>query len=179
MINFLKKHTYLITSIVINIILCICLMSNCSQKPQITTEYVEKHDTITLVEERIVEHTKVQYVNTTDTFYVTNNDTVYLYDLPIDYKVYSDTITSDSSETKLDVYYHGFASDIDSIKLNYKYNKEIQTIIQQPKKWGMVVSFGFYGGFGVHGNIQQGTFGYGPEFGVGVQVGIGRMINIK
>ena len=178
-LSWIKSHKFLLFSIIINIILCLCLMGNCKRRdPIIDPKYIPVHDTITITQERIIEKTKIKYVNLTDTFYINKNDTVFV-QVPIEYKQYSDTINNDSTEAQLQVFYHGAFAELDSVDLKYRYNKEVQTITIPPKKWNMVVSFGPYVGFGIHGNIQQGTFGYGPEIGVGVQVGIGRTIQIS
>ena len=70
----------------------------------------------------------MKYVTLVDTFLVTvPGDTVYI-DIPIDYKEYRDTIKTDSTSVDLKINYHGWNSDIDSIRLNYTFSSEREVI---------------------------------------------------
>ena len=60
----------------------------------------------------------------------------------MEHKIYKDTIKNDSTEAKIEVYHSGAFSQIDSISLDYKYNKEIITITKPAKKWGLGITFG-------------------------------------
>lgn len=166
LLTFIKSHKYLLISLLINIILCLCLMSNCKGRDPVTiTEYVTKYDTITVTQERIVNKTKLQYINHIDTFYVYNTDTIYLKEFPISYLQYSDTIKVDDAEAMLDIRHSGFAASINHIDLKLKYNKEIQTVVQPPKKWSIGIQSGIGGQYG----IVHRQFDVGPYIGIGLQ----------
>ena len=166
-LSWIKSHKYLLISFIINIILCICLMSNCQgRESKVNIEYVPVHDTITLVEDRIVEHTKQLFISDTllkvDTVYV-EKDGTYV-ELPMKWSQYTDTIKTDSSETKVDITYHGIEAGIDKIVLDNKYNREIHTVIQPPKKWSIGIQAGVGGQYG----IVNRQFDVGPYIGVGI-----------
>lgn len=135
-----------------------------------------KVDTITVYVDsvRIVEHTKVKYVKLIDTFYVkqtadTIRDTVWLNELPIEHKTYSDTIENDSVKSLVNINYHGFAAEIDNISLFHNVTHQC-TNVNQRKRFGWNISVGPYIGFGTDFR------GVGPSVGVGVQFGWGYRI---
>lgn len=141
-------------------------------------EYITVHDTITIPQERIIEKTKTKYVTRVDSFYITTpGDTVYIHDIPIEYKEFRDTIRTDSTSADLKINYHGWNSDIDSIRLNYSYNQKHEVIVKEPKRFGFDLVFGPYIGYGVNlspTNPIQANHGF--EIGVGIGIGIGYRI---
>lgn len=150
--------------------ICVSHLGGESQIPDV------KVDTITVYVDsvRIVEHTKVKYVKLIDTFYVkqsadTIRDTVWLNDLPISYKTYSDTIVKDSVKSIVTINYHGFAAGIDDITLFHNVTHKC-TIVNPRKRFGWNISAGPYIGFGTDFR------GVGPSVGVGVQIGWGYRI---
>ena len=147
------------------------ILVNIPSCQQSNTEYITVHDTTYIPQERIVEKTKVKYVTLVDTFLVTvPGDTVYI-DIPIDYKEYRDTIKTDSTSVDLKINYHGWNSDIDSIRLNYTFSSEREVI--QPKRFGWSICAGPYIGYGINltpTNPMQVNHGF--EVGIGVMVGI-------
>lgn len=169
--NWLKQHKCFLTSFILNIILCILLLFNSPQKPINEVQYIPLHDTITITNVVVQEKTKILYENLTDTFYVFNSDTVFV-EVPIEYKTYEDTIINDSAEARIKVDYHGAFSEIDGIKLDYKYNKQIQTVIQPQKKLGLGITVGPYIGYGLYGDFNTKQFSHGFEVGIGVSVGL-------
>lgn len=173
--NKIKSHKYFLVSFLINIILCFGFMSNCKGSDP-TIEYITKTDTITVTEERIVEKTKIKYINTVDTFFIQNNDTIFI-EVPIEHKQYKDTIRTDSTEARIEIDFYGYASGIEKVRLEYDYYKEIHTKPQ--KKWGFGITVGPYIGYGLYGDIQNRTFGHGFEIGIGINVGLTRNIQIK
>ena len=179
LVHWIKSHTFLIFSLALNIILCFCLMSNCKGRdPVINTEYIPVHDTITVTQERIIEKTNTVFIKDTllkvDSIYVEKDGT--FVELPMEWKQYKDTIKNDSSEARIGIKYHGIAADIDSIQLNYMYNKEIQTIIKQPKKYGLgvcvgpTITYGWGYGSPPYGNLTVG---------IGVTIGLDYRFEIK
>lgn len=138
-----------------------------------TVEYITVHDTTYIPQERIVEKTTTKYVTLVDTFLVTvPGDTVYI-DIPIEHKEYRDTIKTDSTSVDLKINYHGWNSDIDSIRLNYTFNSEREVIVKEPKRFGWSICAGPYIGYGINltpTNPMQVNHGF--EVGIGVMLGI-------
>lgn len=157
-------------------------MNNCKgRNAVVTTKYIPIHDTVTITTERIVEHTKPIFVRDTllkvDTVYV-EKDGIYV-ELPMEWDEYTDTIKNDSSEARIDIKYHGIAASIDEINLEYKYNREIQTITKPAKKYGLGITIGPTIGYGFTSNISNGTIGHGGYIGIGITIGLDYRIDIK
>lgn len=177
--NWMKKNWKLLVSLLLNLVLLVCLMQNCQGvNPEPNVKYIPVHDTITVEKERIIEKTKPIFVTDTfikvDSVYVGNDGT--WVELPMKWSQYKDTIKNDSSETQIDIKYHGIEAGIDEINLTHNYFEKQTTIVKEPKKVGIVWFVGAYAGYGVHGSINTGTFGHGPEVGIGVGIGIGNRI---
>ena len=150
----------------------------CQKQPESKIEYIPVHDTIKVYKDSIVYKTKPVNVYLVDTFYVkVSGDTVKLDSLPVTEYQYKDTIKTDSTSTEIMVNFHGFNAGIDSIGLVHNYFNTKETIVLPPKRIGLVWFVGVYGGYGLHGNMGQGTFGHGPEVGIGVGLGLGGIIN--
>ena len=143
------------------------LMQRC--KPDVPVEPIVIHDTLTITDTfRIAGKTKVQYVTLTDTMVVRDTDTIRM-EIPIEHKVYHDTISTDSSSVELGVYFEGYKAKIDSVKVAYKC--EISpTTIEKKRGWGWFVGPSVQVGYGV-------AFGSpivaAPYVGVGVSIGWG------
>lgn len=99
-----------------------------------TIIYTPVHDTIVVDSIRIQEKTNIVYKDKIDTFYVVKADTVYLKDLPIEYKIYKDTIKTDSTSTEIEIDYHGFSSGIDKVYLSHQYYFKHEIIPEQKKR---------------------------------------------
>ena len=165
-----------IISFVIGIVIGLLLnIPACSVKPERIVEYIEKHDTITVPKEVIVEKTKIKYVNKIDTFYVYNNDTIYLQDFPIEYKEYNDTIKTDSTSTELKIEYSGFNANIENIWLRHNYFEKHETVIKT-KKIGLVWFVGLSLGYDACVDVTNKTFNHGPGVALSGGVGIGGII---
>lgn len=152
-------------------------MNNCNgEKPGTKIIKIPVHDTITVSEEVIREATVTQYIIYRDTFYYNNSDTVFIDNLPIEYKEYKDSIISDSTKAVIDIKYHGAFAELDSISFLYDYEKEKEIITIPPKKWNFGVTFGIFGGYGYGiGSPNYGT----PMVGVGVGIGLQRNFKLK
>lgn len=175
--EFLKQAWKYLLPLIIGLMIGIAInIPSCNKQPDVIVEYVEKHDTITITKERIVEKTKIKYVDRIDTFYVTKTgDTIQTPEIPIEYKEYKDTIQNDSVSTAIDVKFHGFNADIDSIGIVHNYFEKQETIIKK-KKVGIVWYIGIDLGAGGHIDIPTKTFGWGPQAGIHAGVGIGGII---
>ena len=176
--DFLKNSWKYILPLIIGVIMGIMTnIPSCQKQQEPKIEYIEKHDTVTVEKERIVEKTKIKYIDRIDTFYVKEfGDTVLVQDLPIEHKVYEDTIKNDSTSTEIKIEYSGFNAQVDGVYVHHNYFEKQTTIVKEPKKVGIVWFVGAYAGYGVHGSINTGTFGHGPEVGIGVGIGIGNRI---
>lgn len=176
--DFLKNSWKYILPLIIGVVMGVMInIPSCQKQPEPKIEYIEKHDTVIVEKERIIEKTKIKYVDRIDTFYVKESgDTIQLDSLPITEYRYQDTIKTDSASTEITVDYHGFNAGIDNINLVHNYSQKQTTIVKEPKKVGIVWFVGAYAGYGVHGSINTGTFGHGPEIGVGAGIGIGGKI---
>lgn len=176
--EFLKNIWKYLIPLVIGFVIGVLInIPSCQKQPETKIEYIEKHDTITVEKERIVEKTKIKYVDRIDTFYVKESgDTVPVQDLPIEHKVYEDTLKTDSTSTKIKIEYSGFNASVDAIYMDHQYYEKQTTIIKQPKKVGLVWTVGLGLGIGGHANINTGTFGYGPEVGIYGVIGLGGRI---
>lgn len=159
------KYPFLV-SVLINLILCLCLMNK--PQNQVDVKYIPIHDTITITTEQIVEHTKPIFITDTlikvDSIYVTNDNETFV-ELPMKWSEYRDTIQNDSSEAILDIKYHGILAELDNINLSYRYNKEVQTITKSTPKF----SIGLQAGIGTQYGLIQRRFDVGPYVGVGLQ----------
>ena len=172
--NILKYISSVIIGIIIGILINI---PSCQKESGSEVIYKEVHDTVTIDSVRIQWKTKPVEVYLIDTFYVKESgDTVKLDSLPIEKKVYKDTIINDSTSTEIQVNFHGFDAGIDSIWLRHNYFEKETTIVKQPKKVGLVWAIGLGAGFGGHASINGETFGYGPQIGIYGVVGIGNRI---
>ena len=175
--EFLKQSWKYIVPLIIGFVIGILINLPACNKPESKIEYIPVHDTLTFTHDSIIYKTKIVYKTKLDTFYVNeNNDTVVTPDLPIEHKEYRDTIKTDSTQARVMIKYHGFAADVDTVSFIYDYFNKKETIIQPPKKIGLVWCIGPYIGFGCGINIPTGTFGYGPSAGICGSIGIGGII---
>ena len=127
---------------------------------------VPVHDTVKVDSIRIEQNTKIKYITTVDTFYIVQKqDTIYLKDFPIEYKTYNDTIKTDSSNTIIDLNYHGFNAGIDNLSIQNEYFNKNTIIQKQPKRFGIDFVIGPQVGYG------YGFKGASPYIGIGATIG--------
>ena len=128
--EFIKKYYKYIIIFIMGTF--IGLMINIPSCTQPKTEYIEIHDTIN--KERIVNNTQIKIKQDT-TFIIDSilikGDTIYV-TTPIEYKVYKDTIKSDSLSTYIEINHHGIYSEIDNVLLSSKYKNT--SIIEEKKR---------------------------------------------
>lgn len=176
--QFLNDLWKYIIPLIIGIIIGILInIPSCSKQPEPKIEYKEVHDTVTIDSIRIQWKTKPVEVYLTDTFYVKESgDTVKLDSLPIEKKVYKDTVINDSTSTEIQVNFHGFNAGIDSIWLKHNYFEKETTIVKEPKKVGLVWAIGPSLGYSATINPVNGQLNHGISGGVTVVLGIGGII---
>lgn len=150
---------------------------SCQKQPDSEIQYIEKHDTVTITKDSIVYKTKIKEVHYIDSFYVKESgDTVKLDSIPMECKLYEDTIKTDSTSTEIKIEYSGFNAEIENIWLNHNYFEKQETIVRPPKKVGWVWFIGVAGGVSGHVDIPTKTVGWGPSAGFVAGVGIGGTI---
>lgn len=172
-----KKVLKTLSFFLLGIIMGVLINIPSCNKQQPNIKYIPIHDTITITKDSIVYKTKPVNFYFHDTLYVKESgDTVKLDSLPITEYVYQDTIKTDSTSTEIKINYHGFDAGIDNINLIHNYFEKQTTIVKEPKKVGLVWFVGAYAGYGIHGSMNTGTFGHGPEVGIGAGIGIGGKI---
>lgn len=175
--EFFNKHWSNILSWIIGITIGVLLNIPTCKKIEPKLKYIDRHDTVTVTKERIVEKTKIKYVDRIDTFYVKESgDTVRIDSLPIEHKIYEDTIKNDSTSTEIKIKYSGYAAQVDGVYIRHNYIEKQETIIQQPKRVGWVWFVGLAGGVSGHVDIPTKTVGWGPSVGFVAGVGIGGTI---
>lgn len=136
---------------------------------------VERVDTIKVDTGRIVEKTQIQYVTLFDTIYtaVRDTDTIQVaIELPIEHKLYKDTIETDSTALELEIEFSGFKPSLDRVGaiVHTTYEK-----VPEVKKRGFsrFVGVGAHVGVGTGYDIIEKRPVFGPEVGVGVTIGWG------
>lgn len=176
--DFLKKNYKYFVGVILGFIIGILInIPSCQKQPEPQIIKVPVHDTITIDSIQIKWKEKPIEVLRIDTFYMTKDgDTVKVPDIPIIKKVYEDTISTDSTSTEIKIQYSGFNASIDEIWLRHNYYNSKEIIVKEPKKVGLVWYVGLGAGYGVHGSMNTGTFGHGPQVGITVGLGIGGII---
>ena len=143
----------LLEKIVIAVLICIlgCMLYN---------NYISKHDPIEPIEPIITEKVITIREIAEDTVWVEKiktiavpckGDTVYV-EIPIEGKIYTDTVYIDKNSYKVDVGLTGYEASLDSITFT-------PLIVAQKSKWSL----------GVQGGVGVGCSGFTPYIGVGVQ----------
>jgi len=113
----------------------------------------------------------------TDTFYIKESgDTVKLDSIPMECKLYEDTIKTDSTSTEIKIEYSGFNAEINNIWLKHNYFNQKEIVVKEPKKVGWVWFVGIGPGIDVHVDIPTKTVGWGPALVLSGGVGIGGTI---
>lgn len=132
------------------------------------------HDTVTIQDTvRIMEKTAVRSVTLYDTTVVFFRDTVrdtIRVQIPIEEKVYQDTIETDSATVRLGVYYHGYRAGIDRVDVQTDVRPATNTIVKK-RGWGQFIGVGVGVGYGA--SVVGGRVVVGPEIGLHVTYGLG------
>ena len=130
-------------------------------------EYI--HDSIIVNKETIKWKTK-----TIETKYY---DTIILYDtievpiyIPIETKLYNDTIKEDSSQISVGIKYSGFKTSLDSVWINYSYIPK-EVVKTKTNGFGQYIGIGIQVGYGL--GVNNTIFQPFPYIGVGITYGWG------
>lgn len=154
-------------------VLIFCIVHNDINSKQLEPQIVTIHDTTTVTVEKIKEKEKIKRIVEYDTSFIierdTVRDTIYV-SLPIAYKQYRDTFTTDTSRTILDIKYSGYKAQLEGLYVESHY-KARETIQIKQTGFGQFVGVGLQLGYGASINPVNKTFVPGPYIGVGVSVG--------
>lgn len=162
-----QAFLYLLTGFLIGIGIMYC-----SYKPKPLIEHITVTDTI--YKDRIEYKTKVKRVEMHDTVITLMVDTVTITDtiyIPIEYKQYTDTFNTDTTELSLKVSYSGYRASIDTVAYNLTYYSKEQPIKKKKEHFGQHIGIGVYGGYG--GTIINSQFYAAPSVGVCIHYGWG------
>lgn len=162
---------------VLAILLCMSFACNVYQYAQSQNEenkVIVLHDTIRIDSIRIQEHTRPIYVTHHDTCIVYRRDTIcdtLTIEIPIEHKVYTDTINHDSTQWKLDIGFSGYKAKIDSANISVLHTKEVS--FNKPKSYmmGQTISIGLQAGYGM--GFEGMTIHPSPYIGIGINYGFG------
>lgn len=133
---------------------------------------VEVKDTITIEKERIVEHTKIEYITKFDTVYeyATDTDTIPVpIEIPIEHKVYEDTLRTDTTEIAFKVLYSGFKPSLDEIGVSYHLHTQRAVKTKKKPAVGNTLCVGLQVGYGTTWPEPK----FSPYVGVGFCYGFG------
>ena len=140
----------LLEKIVIAVLVCglaLMLYNNYRSKPEAVEPIItEKIITIREIAEDTVWVEKIKTISVP-----CKGDTVYV-EIPIEGKIYTDTVYIDNNSYKVDVGLTGYDATLDSITFT-------PLIVQQKSKWSL----------GVQGGVGVGGSGFTPYIGLGVQ----------
>ena len=168
---------YVLSAIII--IILFCILHNEISSRNIEPQIITVHDTTIVTQERIKEKEKVKYVTNTDTFFVYQNtidslfikDTVYI-QIPIEHKQYTDTFTTDTTKTILDIKYSGYKASLDGIYVQSSFTQK-ERIKVKHTGFGQFVGIGVHVGYGANINPINKTLQPAPYIGVGITYGWG------
>lgn len=169
-----KNTTILILSIILIILLC-CIIHNNITLKNIQPQIVTVHDTTIITKEQIKEKEKIKRVVEYDTFFIKETDTIrdtFYVSLPIEYKQYRDTFTTDTSRTILDIKYSGYKSSLDGVYVQSSFTQK-ERIKVKHTGFGQFIGVGLHLGYGASVNHIDKTFQPSPYIGVGVTIGWG------
>ena len=148
-------------------------LRNCKGTQQPTLEPVVIHDTVTIHEDVIKEKITVRSVVEYDTAVIYLRDTIrdtVRVQIPIEHKVYNDTLCIDSARVRLNILFHGYKAEIDQISMG----ADIRPVIRREIKrngWGQFIGLGI--GLGYGASVVNGSVYAAPEVGVHVTYGWG------
>lgn len=170
-----KQHNIIhLVAAAIIILLSIFLSISATHKE---TEYVtiETRDTIVVEKERLIQKTKIEYITQYDTAYIPSDtvfagDTVFV-EIPIEHKIYEDTLVTDTSRTELSIRYSGYKANLDRVGINTYYKRDVP-IERKKSGFRQFVGIGVGGGISTGYDIMHRNYSY-PSVGVGITLTYG------
>ena len=155
------------------VVLIFCIVHNEISSRNIEPQIITVHDTTIITKEEIKEKEKVKRVVEYDTFFIKQTDTIrdtFYVSLPIEYKQYRDTFTTDTSRTILDIKYSGYKSSLDGVYVQSSFTQK-ERIKVKTSGFGQYLGIGLQVGYGATINTIDKTFIPGPYIGVGISYG--------
>lgn len=137
------------------------------------SETIYLRDTISIPYEVIKYKTKVKYVTKFDTVVCVVRDSVVdtvQIELPIEHKVYQDTIKTDTTNINIGIEYSGFKPQLDRVWIDYSYTGKQVVKSKKKGKFGQSVVIGVQAGYGI--GISN-PVKFQPYIGIGVTYGFG------
>lgn len=164
------KNWIIVTLTMATLILSLVVCKQCSSPKVIENiKTVEVRDTV--YKETIKEKTKIEYVTTTDTFIVYNNDTVYI-NLPIEHKTLTGNKNTDSTKFEYEIKYSGYKAEIDTITYRFDYTYKPLTI-KKEKPFKQFIGIGLGVNYGLCVNPYDMKASFQPNISIGVVYGFG------
>ena len=155
------------------VVLIFCIVHNEISSRNIEPQIITVHDTTIITKEQIKEKEKIKRVVEYDTFFIKETDTIrdtFYVSLPIEYKQYRDTFTTDTSRTILDIKYSGYKSSLDGVYVQSSFTQK-ERIKVKTSGFGQYLGIGLQVGYGATINTIDKTFIPGPYIGVGISYG--------
>ena len=155
------------------VVLIFCIVHNEISSRNIKPQIITVHDTTIITKEQIKEKEKIKRVVEYDTFFIKETDTIrdtFYVSLPIEYKQYRDTFTTDTSRTILDIKYSGYKSSLDGVYVQSSFTQK-ERIKVKTSGFGQYLGIGLQVGYGATINTIDKTFIPGPYIGVGISYG--------
>ena len=155
------------------VVLIFCIVHNEISSRNLEPQIITVHDTTIITKEQIKEKEKIKRVVEYDTFFIKETDTIrdtFYVSLPIEYKQYRDTFTTDTSRTILDIKYSGYKSSLDGVYVQSSFTQK-ERIKVKTSGFGQYLGIGLQVGYGATINTIDKTFIPGPYIGVGISYG--------
>lgn len=129
-------------------------------------EYVLHTDTLYINDTIIKQKTKIQYITRDSIQYIYKtdsiSDTVFV-DVPIEHKIYRDTIQNDSNTYDINIRYSGYRSSIDELNIKAMHTNKITIPKQKQRRFHISLEAGYYTGY----NLVDKQLYSGPGAGIG------------
>lgn len=135
------------------------------------SETIYLRDTVSIPYEVIKYKERVKYVTEFDTIICVVRDSVVdtvRIELPIEHKVYQDTITTDTTNINIGIEYSGYRAQIDNLWIDYTYKQREPLKSKKKGKFGQSIVVGVQAGYGIGIPVK-----FQPYIGVGVTYGFG------
>ena len=155
-------------------VLIFCIVHNEISSRNIEPQIITVHDTTIVTKEQIKEKEKIKRIVDYDTFFIKETDTIrdtFYVSLPIEYKQYRDTFTTDTSRTILDIKYSGYKSSLDGVYVHSSFTQKERIKVKRTG-FGQFIGVGLQIGYGASVNHIDKTFNPGPYVGVGITYGL-------
>lgn len=142
----------------------IIIQKNNLEPPEV--KYELHRDTVYVTDTIIKQKTKIQYITKDSIQYIYKTDSIVdtiKIDIPIEHKIYRDTITNDSNTYDISIRYSGYNSSIDELNIQSTYNNKIVIQKKKQRRFHISLQAGYYTGY----NLIDKQIYSGPGGGIG------------